>query len=150
MVCKMKTKYLFSFSQGQIEESTLFVWVYIGQSKQDERDKAFFVQLAKQSSSYLFLHYDTFVAAFVANVTLELQDKTGDQRTRILSCAMSAAKLRRLLKSGQYYDWARTFYQATRGLRRMSLSENSTYHCAVYRADQTFANPRNVKNLSKQ
>lgn len=145
----MKSKYLFSFANGQIEESTLFVWVYIGHSKQDERDKAFFAQLAKQSSSYLFRQNDKDTAEFVANVTQALQETTGDPRTRALSCSMSATKLRRLLKSGQYYDWAQTYYEATRGLRRMALCENSAYHCAVYRADQNLCKSANVINLSK-
>lgn len=145
----MKTKYLFSFSHGQIEESTLFVWVFIGHSKQDLRDKAFFESLAKQSSSYMFRQHDKETAEFVANVTQALQESEGDQRTRALTCSMSAAKLRRLLKSGMYYDWARTYYEATRGLRRMSLCENSAYHCAVYRADQNLCKSANVINLSK-
>ena len=138
----MKSKYLFSFCASEISDETLFVIVYIGTSKQDQRDKAFFEQLAKQSTYYYFERYYTPQADYLGNLDAYFQATQNDTRARCLRCSMSAAKLRRLIKSGLYDHWAKTYYEATRGLRRMALGDNSAYHCAIYRADHSFALPR--------
>lgn len=137
----MKTKYLFSFSTRPIDESTLFVDVYIGNGKQDQRDKEFFERLANNSNNYYFKRYDFIVTCFIRRVDETIQRISDDPRGRCLHCSMSAAKLRRLIKSGLYDDFAKTYYEATRGLHRMALSANSAYHCAIYRANQILANP---------
>ena len=141
MVYTMKTKYLFSFSTRPIDKSTLLVDVYIGNGKQDQRDKEFFVQLANNSNNYYFKRYDLIVTCFIRRVDETIQRLNDDPRGRCLHCSMSAAKLRRLIKSGLYDDFARTYYEATRGLHRMALSANSAYHCTIYRANQILANP---------
>lgn len=137
----MKTKYLFCFTATKIDEATVFVDVYIGTGKQDQRDLTFFVNLAANSNFYFFEKYDLRVTEFRNKIEIQLANETQDERFRLLTCSMSAGKLRRLLKSGLYDEWARTFYCATRGLRRMNLSKNSAYFCAVNRADTTIANP---------
>lgn len=137
----MKSKYLFSYSTRPIDESTLFVDVYIGCGHQDQRDKEFFEYLANNSDNYYFARYDFLVTNFIRRVDEIIQQDSDDPRGRCLHCSMSAAKLRRLIKSGLYDDFARTFYEATRGLHRMALSSNSAYHCALYRANQILANP---------
>lgn len=137
----MKTKYLFVFSQGIIDESTLFVDVYIGRGVQDQRDMAFFQSLADSSQNFYFKQYDLRVTEFVRQIDASLAAETNDARCRALRCSMSAGKLRRLIKSGLYLDWAQTFYKATRGLRRIALSANSAYFCAVHRTDMTLAMP---------
>lgn len=137
----MKSKYLFSFSTRPIDESTLFVDVYIGNGHQDQRDKEFLERLANNSDNYYFKPYDLDVTNFIRRVDEIIQQDTGDTRCRCLHCSMSATKLRRLIKSGLYDDFAHTYYEATRGLHRMALSENSAYHCALYRANQILANP---------
>lgn len=140
----MKQKFLFSYCQGEIDESTLFVDVYIGAGRQDQRDRQFFEALAEKCSSYYFSLYDIAVTRFVESVDIFLKEQTNDERVRVLRCAMSAAKLRRLLRSGMYEEWARIFFAATRGLRRMALSDNSAYFCAVNRADKTPAMPQKL------
>lgn len=137
----MKTKYLFIHSSDVIDESTLFVDVYVGTQLQDQRDLHFFESLAAASQDYFFHVYDLAVSNYLAEVNLSLQFDADDNRAKILHCSMSAAKLRRLLKSGLYDEWSRRFYEATRGIRRMNLSANSAYFCAVYRADQHLAMP---------
>lgn len=153
----MKTKYLFIHCAGQLDEATLFVTAFVGASAQDQRDKRFLTQLAAGSTDYYFKIYDASQAHFIAAVDLSFQVTIGDQHARTLRCSMSVAKLRRLIKSGLYDDWARRYYQATRGLRRMNLCAYSAYHCAVYRADSFLTaarlvpcNAANVINLSKQ
>ena len=138
----MKSKYLFIHSSGTIDDSTLFVDVYIGRSLQDQRDLSFFESLADSSPDYYFHIYDNSVQEFVSSVNESLQYQSDDDRMRILRCSMSAAKLRRLVKSGMYESWAHRYFLATEGLRRMNLSANSAYFCAIYRADQTLAMPR--------
>lgn len=137
----MKTKYLFLFTRGDIEESTLFVDVFVGTSQQDRRDLEFFRLLAERCNSYYFHIYDLETTEFVRRVNEYLQERSGDLQARCLRCSMSARKLRTLIKSGLYDEWAQTFFQATRGLRRMSLSSNSSYFCAVFRADHGPAMP---------
>lgn len=138
----MKTKYLFCFTATPVDEATLFVDVYIGKSKQDQRDLTFFVNLAANSNFYFFEKYDLRVTEFRNKIEIQLAEESRDEHFHLLTCSMSAGKLRRLLKSGLYDEWARTYYCATRGLRRMNLSSNSAYFCAVNRADKTIANPR--------
>ena len=137
----MKTKYLFSFSTRPLDEATLFVTVWVGEGVQDQRDLKFFEQLASQCNSYFFRHWSRDCDEFLVHLNEMFQQEQNDTRARCLHCDMSAAKLRRLIKNGLYDDFARTFYQATRGLRRMNLSENSAYHCAIYRANQVLAMP---------
>lgn len=137
----MKTKYLFIKCNGVLDESTLFVDVFIGHSTQDKRDREYFTQLAQTSSNYYFNLYDLEVSRYVQQIDLSIQSANNDQRARHLRCTMSAAKLRRLLKSGLYDNWAQIYYQATRGLRRMNINENHAYFLAVGRADNTLAMP---------
>jgi len=137
----MKTKYLFSKSSGPIDESTLFVVVWIGAGVQDQRDKVFFESLAAGSSDFLFKKYDAEQADFLQTLDRALVMENSDPRLRHLHADMSAKKLRTLLKSGLYDEWARTFFAACRGLRRMNLSANSLYHCAANRADANHCNP---------
>lgn len=137
----MKSKYLFIKCSGVIGESTLFVDVFIGHSTQDKRDREYFAQLAITSQDYYFHLYDLEVSRYVQLVDLSIQSANNDQRARRLRCTMSAAKLRRLLKSGLYDNWALIYYQATRGLRRMNLNENHAYFLAVGRADNALAMP---------
>ena len=137
----MKSKYLFSFSTRPIDDSTLFVDVWIGTSRQDQRDYEFFLGLAQNSTNYLFQRYDIATTQYLQSVDVDLQDQLGDPRARHLSCSMSAAKLRRLIKSGLYDDWANTYYFGTRAARRRNLCDNSAYWLALYRADTTIANP---------
>lgn len=153
----MKTKYLFIHCTGQVDETTLFVTVYVGSSEQDQRDKRFLSQLAQSSTDYYLERYLTPQADFMQAVDASLQVEMGDERARALRCEMPVAKLRRLIKSGLYEDWARRFYQAFRNLRRLSLSANSAYSCAIFRADSFLTaarlvpcNAANVINLSKQ
>lgn len=138
----MKSKYLFIHSSGTIDDSTLFVDVYIGRTLQDQRDLSFFESLADSSPDYYFHIYDNSVTEFVSSVNESLQYQSDDDRMRLLRCSMSADKLRRLIKSGMYESWAHRYFLATEGLRRMNLSANSAYFCAIYRADQTLAMPR--------
>lgn len=137
----MKTKYLFSKSSGPIDESTLFVGVWIGAGVQDQRDKVFFESLAAGSNDYLFKKYDAEQADFLQSLDRALVMESSDTRSRHLHADMSARKLRTLLRSGLYDDWARTFFAACRGLRRMNLCANSLYHCAAHRADANLCNP---------
>lgn len=137
----MKSKYLFSKSSEPIDESTLFVVVWIGASLQDQRDKVFFESLAAGSSDYLFKKYDAEQADFLQSLDRALVMENSDPRSRHLHAEMSAKKLRTLLKSGLYDEWARTFFAACRGLRRMNLCANSIYHCAAHRADADLCNP---------
>ena len=146
----MKTKYLFSKSAGTIESSTLFVDVYVGHGAQDQRDLKFLEALSLGSSDYYFARYDLSVTEFRTNVEKSLQDDLGDNRLRLLACSMSAAKLRRLLKSGLYDEYCRVYYQATLGCRKMSFSENSIYHAAIFRADAMLRKSANVENLSQE
>lgn len=137
----MKSKYLFIKCSGELVESTLFVDVFIGHSTQDKRDREYFTQLAQTSPDYYFRIYDLEVSRYVQQVDLSIQSTNNDQRARRLRCTMSAAKLRRLLKSGLYDNWSQIYYQATSGLRRMNLNENHAYFLAVGRADNTLAMP---------
>lgn len=138
----MITKYLFSFSTRPLDKATLFVTVWVGEGKQDQRDLNFFESLANQCKSYFFRRWDQDCADFIAHLNEQFQLMQNDTRARCLLCSMSAAKLRRLIRNGLYDDFAQTFYQATRGLRRMNLCANSAYHCAFNRASQALANPR--------
>ena len=146
----MKTKYLFSKQAGLIDASTLFVDVYVGRSVQDQRDLQYLQSLVERSSDYYLVRYDNSVAAFLNQIETSLQDELHDNRFRLLRCMMSSAKLRRLLKSDRYDDYVRVFYSATLGCRRMSLSANSVYHCAIYRADMGILQTAHVKNLSQE
>lgn len=146
----MKTKYLFCKSAGTIEPSTLFVDVYIGHGAQDQRDLNFLSALASSSSDYFFARYDFQVTEFRNQVELSLKEDLNDPRLRLLTCSMSAAKLRRLLKNGLYDEYSRIYFKATLGCRRMNFSENSVYHSAIYRAEQLTCNAANVKNLSQE
>lgn len=137
----MKTKYLFIKCSGVLDESTLFVDVFIGHSAQDKRDREYFTQLAQTSPDYYFHLYDLEISRYVQQVDISIQSANNDQLARHLRCTMSAAKLRRLLKSGLYDNWAQIYYQATRGLRRMNLNENHAYFLAVGRADNILAMP---------
>lgn len=146
----MKTKYLFSKQAGLIDASTLFVDVYIGRSVQDQRDLQFLQCLVERSSDYYLVRYDNSVATFLNQVETSLQDELNDHRFRLLRCMMSPAKLRNLIKTGRYDNYAQVFYSATLGCRRMSLSANSVYHCAIYRADMSILQSAHVKNLSQE
>lgn len=146
----MKTKYLFSKQAGLIDASTLFVDVYIGRSVQDQRDLHFLQCLVERSSDYYLVRYDNSVADYLNQVETSLQDELNDHRFRLLRCMMSSAKLRRLLKSGRYDNYAQIFYSATLGCRRMSFSANSVYHCAINRADASILQSAHVKNLSQE
>lgn len=137
----MKTKYLFIKCSGVLDESTLFVDVFIGHSAQDVRDREFITQLKITSPNYYFHLYDLEVSRYVQRIDTSIQTANNDQRARHLRCTMSAAKLRRLLKSGLYDNWAQIYYQATRGLRRMNINENHAYFLAVGRADNELAMP---------
>lgn len=135
----MKTKYLFVKCSGEITESTLFVDVYVGKSAQDQRDRDYFTQLANISGDYYFHVYDLDVSRYVQRIGLSLQAMLNDQRVRVLHCSMSATKLRRLLKSNLYDQWAQIYFQTTRGIRRMNINENHAYFLAVGRADKALA-----------
>lgn len=137
----MKTKYLFIKCSGILDESTLFVDVFIGHSTQDKRDHEYFTQLAQTSPDFYFHLYDLEVSRYVQRVDISIQSANKDQRARRLHCTMSATKLRRLLKSGLYDNWAQIYYQATRGLRRMNINENHAYFLAAGRADKILAIP---------
>lgn len=146
----MKTKYLFSKQAGLIDASTLFVDVYVGRSVQDLRDLQFLQSLVECSDDFYLARYDISVTNFYNHVECSLRDELRDPRFRLLHCQMSVAKLRRLLKSGRYDEFSKTFYQATLGCRRMALSVNSAYHCAFYRAEQVLCKSAHVKNLSQE
>ena len=146
----MKTKYLFIKSAGNIETSTLFVDVYVGNGAQDQRDLNFFSALASSSSDYFFARYDLQVTEFRNQVELSLKEELNDPRLRLLTCSMSAAKLRRLLKTGLYDEYSRIYFKATLGCRRMNFSENSVYHSAIYRAESILCKSADVENLSQE
>lgn len=146
----MKTKYLFSKQAGLIDASTLFVDVYVGRSVQDQRDLQFLQSQVECSDDFFLARYDISVTNFYNQVECSLRDELRDPRFRLLHCQMSVAKLRRLLKSGRYDEFSKTFYQATLGCRRMSLSANSVYHCAINRADASLLQSAHVKNLSQE
>ena len=137
----MKTKYLFIKCSGEISESTLLVDAWVGTSAQDQRDHEFLQRLAQTSHDYYYHIYDLDVSRYVQRIDLSLKSVLSDSRARLLRCSMPVRKLRRLLKNGLFDEWARTYFLATRGLRRMNLCENHAYFLAVGRADQSLAMP---------
>lgn len=137
----MKTKYLFALCRDTITRSTLFVDVYVGDGEQERRDLNYFINLAESSNVYFLKRYDNETADFLLAVTDALRSELDDPRVSCLRCSMSAAKLRRLLKSGLYDEWSRIYFECTFALRRLNYSPNSGYFLAVGRADQILCNP---------
>ena len=142
----MKTKYLFAKCDREITRSTLWVDVTIGNSTQDQRDYNFFQQLAK-FPTFFYARWSNAVQEFLDKVLESLQDENEDLLAHLPRCTMSAKKLRSLLKSGSYDDFARTFVAASDALRRRQFCAHDAYALAMERASKTLANPRHVKNL---
>lgn len=142
----MKTKYLFSKCVDEITRDTLWVDVTIGNSTQDQRDMNFFMQLAK-FPTFFFARWSNAAQDFFDKVQESLRDENDDVLFHLPRCTMSAKKLRALLKSGSYDDFARTFIAASETLRRRHFCANDVYALAMERASESLANPHHVKNL---
>lgn len=146
MVYTMKTKYLFSKCVDEITRDTLWVDVTIGNSTQDQRDREFFTRLAK-FTTFFFARWSKNAQEFLDKVNESLRDGTKNDFAHLPRCTMSAKKLRSLLKSGDYDNFARTFIAASESLRRRHFCAHDAYAIAMERASETIANPRHVKNL---
>lgn len=142
----MKTKYLFSKCVDEITRDTLWVDVTIGNSTQDQRDMNFIMQLAK-FPTFFFARWSNTAQDFFGKVQESLRDENDDVLFHLPRCTMSAKKLRALLKSGSYDDFARTFVAASESLRRRHFCAHDAYALAMERASETIANPHHVKNL---
>lgn len=142
----MKTKYLFSKCVDEITRDTLWVDVTIGNSTQDQRDMNFFMQLTK-FPTFFFARWSNAVQDFFDKVQESLRDKNDDVLFHLPRCTMSAKKLRSLLKSGSYDNFASTFVAASETLRRRHFCANDVYALAMERASESLANPHHVKNL---
>lgn len=142
----MKTKYLFAKCVDEITRDTLWVDVTIGNSTQDQRDMNFFMQLAK-FPTFFFARWSNAAQDFFDKVQESLCDENSDVLAHLPRCTMSAKKLRALLKSGSYDDFARTFVAASDSLRRRHFCAHDVYALAMERASESLANPHNVKNL---
>ena len=145
MVYTMKTKYLFAKCDREITRTTLWVDVTIGNSTQDQRDCNFFQQLAK-FQTFFFAQWSNATQEFLDKVNESLRDENEYVIAHLPRCTMSAKKLRYLLKSGYYDDFARTFVAASDSLRRRHFCANDAYALAMERASESLANPHHVKN----
>lgn len=142
----MKSKYLFSKCVDEITRDTLWVDVTIGNSTQDQRDMNFFMQLAK-FPTFFFARWSNAAQDFFDKVEESLRDENDDIIAHLPRCTMSAKKLRSLLKSGSYDNFARTFVAASESLRRRHFCAHDAYALAMERASESLANPHHVKNL---
>ena len=142
----MKTKYLFSKCVDEITRDTLWVDVTIGNSTQDQRDREFFTRLAK-FPTFFFARWSNAAQEFLDKVNESLRDENDDVIAHLPRCTMSAKKLRSLLKSGDYDNFARTFVAASKSLRRRHFCAHDAYAIAMERASETIANPHHEKNL---
>lgn len=142
----MKTKYLFSKCVDEITRDTLWVDVTIGNSTQDQRDCNFFQQLAK-FPTFFFARWSKNAQEFLDKVNESLRDENDGVIFHLPRCTMSAKKLRALLKSGDYDNFARTFVAASESLRRRHFCAHDAYAIAMARASESLANPHHVKNL---
>ena len=146
MVYTMKTKYLFAKCDREITRTTLWVDVTIENSTQDQRDMSFFMQLAK-FTTFFFARWSNAAQEFLDKVNESLRDENDDVFFHLPRCTMSAKKLRSLLKSGDYDNFARTFVAASESLSRRHFCAHDAYAIAMERASESLANPHNVKNL---
>lgn len=142
----MKTKYLFAKCVDEITRDTLWVDVTIGNSTQDQRDMNFFMQLAK-FPTFFFARWSNAAQDFFDKVQESLHDENDGVIFHLPRCTMSAKKLRALLKSGSYDNFARTFVAASNSLRRRHFCAHDVYALAMERASESLANPHHVKNL---
>lgn len=145
-VYTMKTKYLFIKCVDVISLDTLIVDVYVGRSKQEQRD-ADFISSLSQFTDYFWHKYDDGCVSFIRNIANSLGSGPSGHATHLPRCEMSVSKLRRLIKSEDYDRWASTFINASRALSLRQFSANDTYHLAVNAADKLACNAANVENL---
>ena len=146
MVYTMKTKYLFAKCDREITRTTLWVDVTIGNSVQDQQDMNFFMQLAK-FPTFFFARWSNAAQDFFDKVQESLRDGNDEIIVHLPRCTMSAKKLRSLLKSGDFDNFARTFVAASGTLRRRHFCAHDAYALAMERASESLANPQHVKNL---
>lgn len=142
----MKTKYLFAKCDRGFTRTTLWVDVTIGNSVKDQRDMNFFMQLAK-FPTFFFARWSNVAQYVLDKVNESLRDENDDVFFHLPRCTMSAKKLRSLLKSGDYDNFARTFVAASESLRRRHICAHDAYALAMERASESLANPQHVKNL---
>lgn len=142
----MKTKYLFAKCYREITRTTLWIDVTIDNSTQDQRDMNFFMQLAK-FPTFFFARWSKAAQEFLDKVNESLRDENDDDLAHLPRCTMSAKKLRSLLKSGDYDNFARAFVAASESLRRRHFCAHDAYALAMERASESLANPHHEKNL---
>lgn len=145
----MKTKYLFCAAAGEITQDTVFVDVYVGTSRQDQRDLATISHLASLHT-FFFQKWSDSVSEFMRKIRLSLNDGEDSHRHDPASLAMTVQELRRRLLGGSFDEFCRVFVQASRNLQRLNYCSNSIYQCAMHRASQVPCNAAHVKNLSNQ
>lgn len=146
MVYTMKTKYLFAKCDREITRTTLWVDVTIGNPLQHQLDMNFFMQLAK-FPTFFFARWSKAAQEFLDKVNESLRDENDDDLAHLPRCTMSAKKLRSLLKSGDYDNFARAFVAASESLRRRHFCAHDAYALAMERASESLANPHHEKNL---
>ena len=142
----MKTKYLFAKCDREITRTTLWVDVTIDNSLQHQLDMNFFMQLAK-FPTFFFARWRNAAQEFLDKVNESLRDENDNVFFHLPRCTISAKKLRSLLKSGDYDNFARTFVAASESIRRRHFCAHDAYAIAMERASETIANPHHVKNL---
>lgn len=142
----MKTKYLFAKCDREITRTTLWVDVTIGNPLQHQLDMNFFMQLAK-FPTFFFARWSNAAQEFLDKVNESLRDENDDDLAHLPRCTMSAKKLRSLLKSGDYDNFARAFVAASESLRRRHFCAHDAYALAMERASESLANPHHEKNL---
>lgn len=142
----MKTKYLFSKCVSMITRDTLFVDVYVGTSARDAAASTFIKGLTLDNS-YFFKRYDISVTEFRQNVAQSLTTDTDRGIFQLPSCRLNVTTLARLIKSGDYDLFQRTFVNALFGCFRMRFSPNSAVESALNLALKSTCNAAQVKNL---
>lgn len=144
----MKTKYLFCACQGEITPDTVFVDVYVGAGLQDQRDLLKVSALAN-SHLFYFKKWSNVVQSFYDRIVESLTPEEAIVSVHPQRISISIRELRRRLLDGTYFEFCEVFVKATRGLRRMNLSNNSAIIAAKHRASQVSCKSANVKNLSQ-
>jgi hypothetical protein len=142
----MKTMYLFCGCSGEITTDTLFVDVYVGRSKQDQRDCGHVAQLAREHN-YFFQLWSRDVRDFLDRIADSLAEPDQPCLFQPRRVALGVRQLRRLLVDGSFSEFVELFTQTTRHLHRMGFSDYHAHAAATERASQTYCNAANVKNL---
>ena len=125
----MKTKYIFIHCDSVLQADTVIYEVWIGHSKQDKRDLAFFESLAK-SSDFYFKPYDVEVCNFLERIHQSVCESCRNSLEVPPRRQVMAAELRRLIKRGMVC--AKQFTPGFLAMRRQLTPEFSNLKIASY------------------